>query len=119
MAKPHLPKDIITKEKTLRKTLAALAVVALAATSAFAHAGHVHTYMGTVIMLHGSDGFVIKTTDGKDLTVKTSSNTKYLHADDRAAKRSELAVGERVVVKMNVDGKTAATVKMSSARKTK
>ena len=103
----------------MKKTLAVLALVTLAATSAMAHAGHIHTYMGTVTMLHGGDAFMIKTTDGKDLTIKTSSKTTYFHADDHAAKPSELAVGERVVVKMNVDGKTAATVKMSPAKKTK
>lgn len=103
----------------LRRTLAVIALITLAATSAVAHAGHMHTYMGTVTMLHGGDAFMLKTTDGRDITINTSSKTRYLHADDHAAKRSELAVGERVVVKMNIDGKTAATVKMSPAKKAK
>lgn len=120
MARLLLQKDsIITKEMDLRKTLSVMALIALAATSALAHAGHMHTYMGTVTMLHGSDAFMIKTSDGKDVTVRTSAKTTYLHAGDHPAKQSELAVGERVVVKMSLDGKTAATVKIGPAKKTK
>ena len=86
-------------------------------TSAFAHAGHIHTYMGNVTMLHGDNAFMIKTTDGKNITVHTSPKTQWLHSDDHVATRSELAVGQRVVVKMMVDGKTAASVKMSAQPK--
>ena len=102
----------------MKKQLALLAVVAFLATSAFAHAGHAHTYMGTVTMIHSDSEFMIKTTEGKDVTIRTSAKTTYLHSDDHPANRSELAVGNRVVVKMNTDGKTAASVKMSSGKKT-
>ena len=91
----------------------------LEVTSAFAHAGHIHTYMGSVTMLHGDIAFMIKTTDGKNLTILTSAKTTWLHSDDHAATKSELAVGQRVVVKMMTDGKTAATVKMSAPAKKK
>ena len=90
---------------TMKKTLAALALLLLAAT-AFAHAGHAHTYMGTVTMLHDDGSFMIKTTDGKDVTILTSPATTWDPA------RSDLAVGKRVVVKMTPDGKTASSVKM-------
>jgi hypothetical protein len=89
----------------------------LAVSSAFAHAGHIHNYMGSVTMLHGAGAFMIKTTDGKDLTIETTPKTKWLHSDGHAAKSSELAVGQRVVVKMRIDGKTADTVKMSAPAK--
>ena len=89
----------------------------LAVASVFAHAGHAHTYMGSVTMLHGDNAFMIKTTDGKDLTIETSATTIWLHSDNHAATKSELAVGQRVVVKMTTDGKTAATVKMSAPAK--
>ena len=89
----------------------------LTVTSVFAHAGHAHTYMGSVTMLHGDNAFMIKTTDGKDLTIETSPKTIWLHSDNHAATKSELAVGQRVVVKMTTDGKTAATVKMSAPAK--
>ena len=102
------------------KKLAAISLVLLlTVTSAFAHAGHTHTYMGSVTMLHGDDAFMMKTTEGKDLTVQTSKATSWLRADGHAAKRSDLAVGARVVVKMSVDGKTAASVKLSAPAKTK
>ena len=99
------------------KRFAISLVLLLAATSAFAHAGHIHTYMGSVTMLHGDNAFMMKTTDGKDLTIETSAQTAWLHADNHAAKRSELVVGQRVVVKMMLDGKTAASVTMSAPAK--
>jgi hypothetical protein len=94
------------------KKYLAVAIFFFAVASAFAHAGHVHTYMGNVTMLHGVNGFMMKTTDGKELTVQTTPKTTWLRADGHAAKSSDLIVGSRVVVKMNVDGKTAASVKM-------
>ena len=101
----------------MKKLVAVSLFLLLAATSAFAHAGHIHTYMGSVTMLHGDSAFMMKTTDGKDLTIQTSPKTTWLDADDHGAKKSELAVGQRVVVKMTPDGKTADTVKMSAPAK--
>jgi hypothetical protein len=98
----------------MKKRFAISLLLLLAVTSAFAHAGHVHTYMGTVTMLHGEDSFMMKTTDGKDLTIVTSPKTTWLHADNHPAQKSDLAAGQRVVVKMMTDGKTAATVTMSA-----
>ena|SRR2546428_2542082 len=100
----------------MRKAFASMMFLLLAATSAFAHAGHVHTYMGTVTMLQGDHTFMMKTTDGKTVTVQTSNRTKFLHADGHAASKAELAVGMRVVVKMSTDGQTALSVKMSAPR---
>jgi hypothetical protein len=100
------------------KRLIAISLLLLAATtSAFAHAGHAHTYMGTVTMLHGENAFMMKTTDGQELTIYTTPKTTYLNADNRAAKKSDLVVGTRVVVKMSTDGKTATSVKMSAPKK--
>jgi hypothetical protein len=101
----------------MKKLVAASLFLLLAVTSAFAHAGHIHTYMGSVTMLHDDNTFMMKTTDGKDHTIQTSPKTKWLHSDNHAAKSSELAVGQRVVVKMMVDGKTADTVKMGAPAK--
>ena len=101
----------------MKKLVAVSLFLLLAITSAFAHAGHIHTYLGSVTMLHGDNAFMMKTTDGKDLTIQTSAKTKWLHSDSHAAKQSELAVGQRVVVKMMADGKTADTVKMSAPAK--
>jgi len=98
----------------MKKLIALSLFVLLVATSAFAHAGHAHTYMGTVTMLHGDSQFMMKTTGGKELTIETTPQTSWQHADGHAAEKSELVVGSRVVVKMNIDGKTAGSVKMSA-----
>ncbi len=84
-----------------------------------AHEGHAHTYMGSVTMLHGDNAFMMKTTAGKDLTIETSRKTSWLHSDNHAAKKSELVIGTRVIVKMSTDGKTAVSVKMSAPAKMK
>src|SRR2546430_5604184 len=101
----------------MKKMFAITMLFVLIAASTFAHAGHAHTYIGTVTMLHSSTQFMMKTTDGKDLTIDTTSKTSWLHANGHTAKASELAVGSRVVVKMNVDGKAAASVKISAPAK--
>ena len=96
----------------MRHTSAALAILLLA-TAAFAHAGHVHTYMGTVATVHHDGSFAMKTTDGKEISVPTNASTAWLHADGKTATHADLATGMRVVVKTTLDGKTAASVKMS------
>ncbi|HEY4642730.1 MAG TPA: hypothetical protein VII75_15415 [Thermoanaerobaculia bacterium] len=83
------------------------------AVSAFAHAGHMHTYMGTVTMLHGDGVFMMKTTDGHDVSVETTAKTAFTDVDNHPAKLADVAVGTKVVVKMNVDRKTAASVKLA------
>ena len=98
----------------MKKALAVTIVLLLTAAGAFAHVGHAHTYMGTVTMLHSAQEFMMKTKDGKDVTIGTSAQTTWLHANGDPAKAGDLAVGSRVVVKMNADGKTAASVKMSA-----
>ena len=67
----------------------------------------------TVSMVHGDASFMMKTTDGKDIAVATNASTAYFHADGTTATRADLATGMRVVVKLTLDGKTAASVKMS------
>ena len=74
----------------MRKPLAILALLLVAA-AAFAHAGHMHTYMGTVTMLHGDNAFMIKTTDGKDVTIETSPKTEFTTSEGHAAKKSDVA----------------------------
>lgn len=96
----------------MRKRMAVSMLVMFVAAAAFAHAGHLHTYMGTVVERHKNGEFVMKTTDAKTLTVVTTSTTAWRHADGTPAKPAELKAGERVVVVMGKDGKTAASVKV-------
>ncbi len=92
----------------MKRTAVILATL-LIATSAFSHAGHAHVYMGTVTALHGDGRFTVKTTEGKEVTIRTTSKTAF------TPQRSALTVGGRVVVRMLTDGKTAASVRMSAA----
>ncbi|HWS72448.1 MAG TPA: hypothetical protein VN605_10050 [Thermoanaerobaculia bacterium] len=103
----------------MKKLVAVSILLLLASTAAFAHAGHAHTWMGTVTMLHSKSEFMMKTTEGKNLTIATTPKTGWLHSDGHAAKQGELAVGSRVVVKMDANAKTAASVKMSAPAKKK
>jgi hypothetical protein len=99
------------------RKLAFFSLLLLVAANGFAHAGEVHTYMGAVTMLHDDGSFMMKTTAGKEIVVATSAATTYKHADGKAAKPADLAVGTRVVVTMSTDGKTATSVKIGLAPK--
>lgn len=87
------------------------------ATLAFAHAGEVHTYLGTITRINADGSFVIRMTNGKDRTVLIAKSTTYAHADGRKGSRSELVVGQRVSAKISKDGKTALSVKLSAPKK--
>ena len=86
-------------------------------TIAFAHAGEVHSYMGTVTSLAEDGSFALKKTDGETMHVHVTKGTTYVHADGQEATASDLKVGSRVVAKISKDGKTALSVKMSAKRK--
>ena len=86
-------------------------------TLAFAHAGEVHSYMGTITTLHQDGSFMLEKTDGNTIHVQIASTTTYMHADGQVAKASELKAGSRVVVKMSKDGKTALNIKIAAAKK--
>ena len=52
-------------------------VLLVVALNAFGHAGEVHTYMGTVTMVHDDGSFMIKKTDGKTAsTIKLAAVKK-------------------------------------------
>ena len=102
------------------KRIAALSLLFLfSATLAFGHAGEEHTYLGTITKLNADGSFVIRMTNKKDRTVLVSKNTKYTHSDGHKAQRSELAVGQRVSVRVAKDGKTAISVKFTAKAATK
>lgn len=100
----------------MRRLFSVLVILAFAV-PLFGHAGEAHTYMGTVTMLHDGS-FMMKTKDGKQVTVNYTDKTAFAHSTNRPAKQSDLTVGSRVVVKMSTDGKTATSVKMSAPAKT-
>ena len=99
----------------MKKTL--LFLFLLLAVHAFAHEGHLHTYMGTVRSLQDDGSFVMTTTNGKLFDVAVSAETVYRHADGKAATRADLTVGRRVAVTMAKDGKKATMVKLGTVAK--
>lgn len=102
----------------MTKRIAILSLLFLfTATIAFAHAGEVHTYLGTITKINEDGSFVIKMTNGKERTVRVSKSTTYTHSDGHKAKHAELAVGLRVSAKISKDGKTALNVKFRPAKK--
>jgi len=82
----------------------------LAATTAFAHAGHVHKYLGTITSING-DEVVIHTTDAKDVTFVVTKATAFKRGE-KDAPRADMAAGMRVSVQLATDGKSALVVKM-------
>lgn len=97
----------------MRKTLAALLL--FAATSAFAHGGHVHNILGTVQTVSASS-IVLQKTDGSAVTVALTDATKYEMAGQPASS-ADLVAGARVSVHVANDSKTAVTVKIAAPKK--
>ena len=96
----------------MMRKLIAVVVLLLAATTAFAHAGHHHKYLGTVTALHGDD-VSLHTTDGHDVTFTITSATSFKRGDADAS-RNDVTVGTRLSVEMALDGRTASVVKVGA-----
>lgn len=91
-------------------------LVLAVAIAAFAHGDKKHI-LGTVEKLSG-DLVVVKTSDGKSVEVKLAPSTVYVSRagnQDKPAKLSDLAVGDRVVIHATANGEslTADEVKFS------
>jgi hypothetical protein len=81
-----------------------LAVIALLASVAFAHGDKKHV-MGTLEKVN-ADSVIVKQADGKSVEVKLVAGTMYVTRDGKAAKPSDLAVGDRVVIHATPTGDT-------------
>ena len=103
-----------TEKDIMKRHLAiSLLIVFGTVAIALAHAGEVHSYMGTITSVEEDGSFMLKKTDGKTMHVLVSATTVYLLADGQKAEASDLKAGSRVVAKISNDGKTALTIKMS------
>ncbi len=80
---------------TRRLALMAL-VVTFAAGTAFAHPGHDHKIMGTIASIDGKH-VIVKTTDGKEVSVQITEKTRLLKGKARGT-AADLRAGLRVVV---------------------
>jgi hypothetical protein len=81
-----------------------LAVIALLASAAFAHGDKKHV-MGTLEKIN-ADSVIVKQVDGTSVEVKLVAGTMYVTRDGKAAKPSDLAVGDRVVIHATPTGDT-------------
>jgi Domain of unknown function (DUF5666) len=79
-----------------RWTAAVALTAALAVAPVLAHEGHVHKVMGTVSSIDGKH-VVVKTTDGKSVTVMLDDKTTISRGKDKLD-ASALKVGERISV---------------------
>jgi hypothetical protein len=95
----------------------AIVLLLLIPTLAFAHAGEVHSYRGTVATLHEGGAFTLQETGGMTIEVQVAATTTWLYADGSSARAADLKAGNRVVVRMSKDGKTATSVKMAAPGK--
>jgi hypothetical protein len=99
------------------KLLSFVAMIALLASVALAHGDKKHV-LGTVERIN-ADSVVVKTAGGQSVEVKLVPATTYVsHAgnEDKPAKVSDLAVGDRVVIHATPKGETleANEVKFSA-----
>ena len=106
------------KTSTRTRLHALLTIAALMASVALAHGDKRHV-VGTLEKIN-ADSVVVKTATGKAVEVKLVASTMYVsHAgnEDKPAKLSDLAVGDRVVIHATPKGETleANEVKFSAA----
>jgi hypothetical protein len=86
------------------KVISLLGIFALMATVMLAHGDKKHV-MGTLEKIN-SDSVVVKQADGKSIEVKLVEKTMYVTREGKAAKASDLAVGDRVVIHATPNGET-------------
>jgi hypothetical protein len=87
-----------------RRIVSLFALFALMASVAFAHGDKKHV-MGTLEKIN-ADSVVVKQADGKSVEVKLVAGTMYVSRDGKAAKLSDLTVGDRVVIHATPTGDT-------------
>ena len=86
------------------KLISLLGMLALTATVMFAHGDKKHV-IGVLEKIN-ADSVVVKQADGKSVEVKLVANTMYVTRDGKAAKVSDLAVGDKVVIHATPTGET-------------
>src|ERR1700731_498796 len=95
------------KTATRTKLFTCFAIAALMAGVALAHGDKKHV-IGTLEKIN-ADSVVVKTAAGKSVEVKLVASTMYVsHAgnEDKPAKLTDLAVGDRVVIHATPKGET-------------
>ena len=102
---PDSVADSKKRELSMRlKLISLIGMLALTAAVMFAHGDKKHV-MGTLEKIN-ADSVVVKQADGKEVEVKLVANTMVVTRDGKAAKVSDLAVGDRVVIHATPTGDT-------------
>lgn len=96
----------------MRKTAALALLLSLVSLAAFAHAGHIHNFLGVVKSVSG-DQLVITSRAGQQMTFVLTDKTVLLR-DGKTASRADLVNGVRVAIHVADDGKTATEIKLGS-----
>jgi len=100
----------------MTRNIVSLLLILLSATGiAFAHGGKTHHLLGTVKAV-GENGLVVTATDGHEVTVALTAETRY-ERDGKPATRKDLAAGMRVSLNLTEDDRTATLVKIAPAPK--
>lgn len=97
----------------MRKIASVFLISILASSVALGHGGP-GNLLGTVKEVH-DEHMVVTSQDGHEVTVALTDKTTYERAG-KAATRQEVAVGSRVSVKLEKDGKAAVSVKIGSPK---
>lgn len=98
----------------MTRTLAATLLSLFLAATAFAHAGHVHNFLGTVKDVRGND-LTIVSTASKEVHFVLTTTTAYRRGE-QIASATDLVSGTRVAVHVADDGHTATLIKIGSAK---
>jgi hypothetical protein len=96
----------------MRRIMTAALLVAAIATTALAHNGHIHNFLGTVKSVDESH-LVIITPDAKDAAFVLTPKTAYTR-EGKPASRTDLKNGLRVAVRVDEDGKTVTSIKIGT-----
>lgn len=100
----------------MKKLIVSLCALFLITPMLLAHAGHKHkTIMGTIQSIDATH-IDLKTRFGKKVTVPLAKDTMFMRGE-AMAKASEAKPGTRVVIVLGEDDKTAAHVKLGTAKK--
>ena len=81
-----------------------IAIIVVSATATLGHGDKKHV-VGTIEKV-SAEAVTVKTADGKSVEVKLVSSTMYVTRDGKAAKVTDLAPGERVVIHATPAGET-------------
>ena len=90
-------------------------ILVLASLSLYAHGTDSHSILGTVKTLE-DNVLVVTSSEGKDVTVELTSETRYTRGTEEAS-REALTAGTRVSVKLSHDNRKVVSIRMAAAKK--